>query len=84
MSDFTGKSWLVDIQRATRRTTSVISQWLNNLVREINKQRRIAHLSILRNVTQADIPATAVIRIIPRKEIHRRADPDVVDIALSA
>src|SRR4051812_37683252 len=78
-----GQSGLVDVERPAGRTAAVIGQWFEDVFAEILEEARIAVIATPDDVTESDVPAAAIVGVVPGEEVHVGIDGNVVDIALA-
>ena len=76
-----GQSRLVEKDRAGRAAAAVIGEGLDDLVGEVDEQRRIAVFGRRDDVAEADVPAAAVVGVVAREQVQVGVDGDVVDVA---
>ena len=79
-----GKAGFAEEERAGRRAAAGIEERRNDLAAEVREQRRVAIVAQRHNVTQAHVPAVAVVRVVAREQVHERIDGDVVNVAQAA
>ena len=81
---FTGQPRFFHIERPAGRSAPIVGQGCDNLVAKVEEQRRVAHLGSMRDVAQPDVPSSAVICVIPSKQVKSGADRDIINVPLSA
>ena len=78
-----GKTRLIHKERATRRAAAVIGQRRDDFVAKLLEEGWVTVIPAHDHVTQAYVPAVAVVRVIAREQVHLRRHRHVVDVPLA-